>query len=144
MKRLVTISLILSAVACVPAEQSDPSTVSESFIQELSITTVTNSDADGTASASCDTGSVVVGGGCWCTGIGENAGMLFACMPTPGGNSYGGACYDARPEGSSGIEVYAICLRNVNAEAITALNKPQGQIESTVEQLDSMKAMRNP
>ncbi|MCK9418863.1 MAG: hypothetical protein M0R70_05715 [Nitrospirae bacterium] len=107
---------------------------------------VTITDSTGVGSASCASGEVVVGGGCYCTGsqsAGTNFGTLFSCNPI--GKSYLGACYAYLYNsiyGDSPVQVTAICMKAVpstSAGAAVMFKSPLVETDDAME-LDKLKS----
>jgi hypothetical protein len=106
-------------------------------------TTWTATNATGVGSATCQTGQILVGGGCTCTGsrnAGSNFGVVFACEPA--GQAMVGGCYDYEYSSlyaDSPIEVRAICLSGIAFVSSPELKKEPAELETVLQRLRNMR-----
>jgi hypothetical protein len=130
MRQLKVGGLILlgaGVAACVQQNEIPPAPI-------YSVKTIVLDHLDGVGGADCPSGYRVVGGGCWCRGVGD---VLFANGPA--GNSYLCACYDGFIDSIDTVEATALCLGSdtpgtlrqgistADPEALTALNELRAQ-----------------
>lgn len=114
----------------------------------VSTVTRTASDSSGVGSVSCQSGEILVGGGCDCMGsrsAGTNYGVVFGC--TPSGQSFIGGCYDflySSAYGPSPIRVRAICMSGITVgmdapKAEDSLNAALEDLRARREQMRSLQ-----
>jgi hypothetical protein len=84
--------------ACAQEVEIPPSPV-------YSVKTIVANHLDGVGGADCPSGYRIVGGGCWCRGVGD---VLFSSGPVS--NSYLCACYDGFMDNNETVEATALCL----------------------------------
>jgi hypothetical protein len=64
-------------------------------LQDIQVITREGGDPSGVANIACADNEVLMGGGCYCTGLYDDneAGLLFSCVTNGTNNGYVGGCY---------------------------------------------------